>query len=322
MGHFVLIVRFVRARLQRPADCDTMHYMDTHGFIEITPDMKAWVDGFVKPWKLKSSEHTFTNLLIWGADGHIRLKEKDDTLFILLEYGIDGVEPFMFAPLTRDPAGDYCSAMAEAVELCGELGIQPVFKATCGQIYDILKNCGGWQLTEDRGNFDYVYSMEELLTLSGKKLHAKRNHINQFRANNEFEYVKLDGSMKDECMAVYDRWLEGRDIFDPVERKAIALLMDNMDRLGVVGGGIRIGGRLKAFTLGEVVDDDMAVVHIEKAEDIPGLYTVINQQFVEHELTGVKLINREEDMGLEGLRRAKLSYNPVMMIEKYEARPL
>ena len=94
-----------------------------------------------------------------------------------------------------------------------------------------------------------------------------------------------------------------------------------MDTLGVKGGGIRIQGKLAAFTLGEQINDEIAVIHIEKADSgIPGLYTIINQQFVEHAWTKVKYINREEDMGLEGLRRAKLSYNPAFMIDKFHGR--
>ena len=92
--------------------------------------------------------------------------------------------------------------------------------------------------------------------------------------------------------------------------------------LGVKGGGIRIDGKLRAFSLGKLINEDMAVIHIEKAdESFEGIYSVINQQFAEHEWSGVKYINREEDMGIEGLRKAKLSYRPVELIQKYVAKP-
>ena len=96
-----------------------------------------------------------------------------------------------------------------------------------------------------------------------------------------------------------------------------------MDTLGIRGGGIRIDGRLLAFTLGQKIDDNMAVVHIEKADnEIMGLYTVINNQFVKNDLKDVRYINREEDMGREGLRKAKLSYYPAYLIDKFEGRPV
>ena len=142
--------------------------------------------------------------------------------------------------------------------------------------------------------------------LSGKKLHAKRNHINQFMAQygKSFEYVKITPDMMDECVAVYNEWLSEKspDDTDSMELCAIKVLLKHMDTLGIRGGGIRIDGRLLAFTLGQKIDDNMAVVHIEKADnEIMGLYTVINNQFVKNDLKDVRYINREEDMGLEFL---------------------
>ena len=105
------------------------------------------------------------------------------------------------------------------------------------------------------------------------------------------------------------------------ERDAIITAVTNMDELSIKGGGIVIDGKLAAFSLGQRISNEMAVIHIEKAPDsVDGLYTLINQQFVEHEWADVTYINREEDMGIEGMRKAKLSYRPVKFIEKYTAR--
>ena len=126
-------------------------------------------------------------------------------------------------------------------------------------------------------------------------------------------------------MALYNEWLQGKEDADRDavgEYMAIRELIMHMQTLHVVGAGIRINGRLAAYTLGERMDEEMAVIHIEKADtDVPGLFTVINNLFVKNEFTDMKYINREEDMGLEGLRRSKLSYNPVMLIEKFVGRP-
>ncbi len=288
--------------------------------------MKSMVESYTKPWKLKGSEYTFTNLFIWGAEGKIKLAEEDGVLFLLLDYGEEN--RFMFAPLTRDPAGDYRPALDAAAAYCRNRGIEPVFKAISGPIRDAFARCEGYSLTEDRDNYDYVYTMEDLRDLSGKKLHAKRNHINQFMAQygESYEYVRLNPDMLAECMALYNEWLQKKPPSDPDalgEYLAIRELITHMDALGVIGAGIRIRGKLAAYTLGERMDEEMAVVHIEKAgTDIPGLFTVVNNLFVRNEFAGMKYVNREEDMGLEGLRRAKLSYNPVMLIEKYVGRPL
>ena len=291
-------------------------------FQPIAPEMRELVLRYTTQWHLNSSEYTFTNLLMWGTNGRIKLAEHDNALFFLLKYGKQ--EAFMFAPLTLSPQGDYVRAVKTAEEYCLQNGITPLFKAISGLLKDAFSQCEEYELFEDRDNYDYVYRMEDLLTLSGKKLHAKRNHINQFRARYAFEYVEIMPHMLEECMEVYRIWLEGKDVFEPGvlgEMEAIRQILMHMEFLGVKGGGIRIGGRLVAFTLGEKVNNEMAVIHIEKADgSIPGLYTIINQQFIEHEFTDVKLINREEDMGLEGLRRAKLSYYPTMLLEKYEGR--
>ncbi len=287
--------------------------------------MKSMVEGYSAPWKLKCSEYTFTNLFIWGAQDKIRIAEQDGALFFLLDFGEGS---FMFAPLTRDPGGDYEKALDAASAWCRKHGVAPVFRAVSGAIRDAFLRCPGYALEEDRDNFDYVYTVGGLRDLAGKKLHAKRNHINQFMSQyaGRYEYVRLNPDMLFECTELYNEWLQGKPPSDPDavgEYVAIRALITHMDALGVVGAGVRIDGRLKAYTLGERMDSEMAVVHIEKADtDIPGLFTVINNLFVKNEFADLTWVNREEDMGLEGLRRAKLSYNPAYLIEKYVGRPL
>ena len=291
-------------------------------FRPIAPESRELVLRYTNPWRLSSSEYIFTNLLMWGTDGRIKLAEWDDALFFLLQYGRQ--EPFFFAPLTLSPGGDYPRAVAAAEAYALHNGITPLFKAISGPLKDAFSQCEGYELIEDRDNHDYIYRMEDLLTLAGKKLHAKRNHINQFRARYDYAYVRVTPAMLDECMEVYCAWIAGKDVFEPGvlgEMEAIRQILTHMDFLGVKGGGIRVDGKLVAFTLGEKISDEMAVIHIEKADaGMPGLYSFINQQFIEHEFTDVRFINREEDMGLEGLRRAKLSYYPVTLLEKFEGR--
>ena len=286
--------------------------------------MKNAVERYTTAWGLESSEYTFTNLLMWGVGGKIQLAEDNGALFLLLE---EQGRRYMFAPLTLDPGGDYGAALTLAVEWFRENGVEPVFKAISGPIRDAFERAGGFALTEDRNNFDYVYTMEELRDLAGKKLHAKRNHINQFMAQygHEYEYVRVTPGMLEECVAVYNEWLLGKDPDEAnvMELCAIKVVLRHMEELGVVGGGVRIGGRLAAFTLGQRINGRCAVVHIEKADGgVTGLYTVINNLFVKNEFSDMQFINREEDMGLEGLRRAKLSYNPAYLIHKFEGRPL
>lgn len=294
-------------------------------FKPIDISMKQMVEHYTAKWKLECSEYTFSNLLMWGCGGNIMLAEDEQALYILLHWGN---ERFMFAPLTVEPESEYYqTALDKAAEYMRSNCIPPVFKGISGPIKAAFERCTGYELIDDRNNSDYVYTMESLRDLAGKKLHAKRNHIHQFMAQygERYEYVKITGDMMGECVDVYNEWLSEKspDETDNMELCAIKALLMHMDVLGIRGGGIRIDGKLAAFTLGQKMDDNMAVVHIEKADnEIMGLYTVINNQFVQHELTDVKFINREEDMGMEGLRKAKLSYYPAYMIDKFDGRPI
>ena len=273
-------------------------------FKPIDISMKQMVEHYTAKWKLECSEYTFSNLLMWGCGGNIMLAEDEQALYILLHWGN---ERFMFAPLTVEPESEYYqTALDKAAEYMSTHGIDPIFKGISGPIKAAFERCTGYELIDDRN---------------------KRNHIHQFMAQygERYEYVKITGDMMGECVDVHNEWLSEKspDETDNMELCAIKTLLMHMDVLGIRGGGIRIDGKLAAFTLGQKMDDNMAVVHIEKADnEIMGLYTVINNQFVQHELTDVKFINREEDMGMEGLRKAKLSYYPAYMIDKFDGRPI
>ena len=125
------------------------------------------------------------------------------------------------------------------------------------------------------------------------------------------------------CIEVYDEWKEGKDLSSEEfanERRSVALALGNMEALGLIGGAILINGEIKAFCVGERIREDIQLIHIEKADaDINGLFTMINQQYVLNECKDVKYINREEDMGVEGMRKAKRSYYPEYMVKKYFA---
>lgn len=279
---------------------------------------KKTIERYTRLWKLESSGYNFTTMFIWGRDSRICMAEAEDMLFLR---ACGSQVPVMFPPLTLRRE-DYPRALARAVaQFRASSKAQPLFKGVTEELAPFFLDAG-CILSEDRANFDYVYATEDLITLTGKKFHAKRNHINQFLAVNAFDYVDVTAHMQAECMAVYDTWQAARGEDDPLgERQAIETIFENMDALGVVGGGIRVNGKLAAFSLGERMNEEMAIIHVEKAADMPGLFALINREFAAHAFADTKYINREEDMGLEGLRRAKLSYNPVRLLSKYDAAP-
>jgi len=178
------------------------------------------------------------------------------------------------------------------------------------------------EFTPDRDNWDYVYLQEKLATLAGRKLHSKKNHYNAFiKDHPDFVYEKITPENKDECIEFGKQWIINREETDPTiirEYSAIQEGLNNLEALQIRGGLIRLDGQVKAFTFGERTSKETMVVHVEKADpDIRGLFTAINKEFVSRECQDVIYVNREEDMGIEGLRKAKESYHPEFMLRKY-----
>ena len=177
--------------------------------------------------------------------------------------------------------------------------------------------------TEDRDSFDYIYSREDLVLLSGKKYHSKRNHI-AFFEKQEYQYEELNDKNLSECLSMNAVWIEKNSdkFYDGIDKEQWALTraFEHYDELGYKGALLRRDGQVVAFTLGEEMNDNMFCTHFEKAfSDIRGAYPTINREFAKRTLTGYKYINREEDTGDEGLRKAKLSYKPVKLLVKYKA---
>ncbi|MDR1753685.1 MAG: phosphatidylglycerol lysyltransferase domain-containing protein [Eubacterium sp.] len=177
-------------------------------------------------------------------------------------------------------------------------------------------------IESNRDLYDYIYTFEALSTLSGKKLHSKRNHLNRFRENN-WSYEPVGSKNIDECVAMSQKWCEinkcGKDSDKAAEICAVNLGLKHYFDLGFKGGLLRVDGEVQAFTFGEHLNSSAFVVHAEKAfTEFQGTYPAINYEFVNHECSGYKYINREEDMGEPNLRKAKLSYKPEIFVEKYK----
>lgn len=290
-------------------------------FSPITLESKELINSYTKPWGAECSDLSFANLFIWGTGGKMEYAEKNNVLYIKLSF--DGVPTYLWAPIPKKGADvKYCLAVQTGIAYLQELGVEPTFRSVCEPFLSMMqKACPQLHTLPTEVAWDYVYEMEKLATLKGKKLHGKRNHINKFLSlYPEYEYKKLDSSMVEACMALYAIWMEEKEAPKELleEKKSVLLALQNMEALDLVGGALFVEGNLVAFTLGERVLPDMQLVHIEKADyAYEGAGPMINQQYVLHECTDVTLINREEDMGVEGMRKAKRSYYPVKMVEKY-----
>ncbi len=169
-----------------------------------------------------------------------------------------------------------------------------------------------------RDRYDYIYSRTDLATLHGKHLDGKRNHIRRFRTQHpDFEYRPLMPEFFDECRRLTEIWQEEKGGNDTIhaEKQVMETIFSNWDALGMIGGSIFVDGRMVAFAYGSAVTTDTFDVCVEKADrHVEGAFAIINQQFAEHLPEQYVYLNREEDMGIPGLRQAKLSYHPEILL--------
>ena len=181
----------------------------------------------------------------------------------------------------------------------------------------------------DRDYFDYVYAVDDLADLRGRKFQKKRNHFNRFRAEHpDYEVRELNRCNLRQAMQMVDDWYRTRMKADPygnylLENLAMARVFQNYEALDMEGILLLSGGKVVAITMGSPLSRDTFDIHFEKAcEDVDGAYNAVNCEFARHlrlKYPQVQFLNREDDMGLEGLRKAKLSYNPHHLVEKYWA---
>ena len=175
-----------------------------------------------------------------------------------------------------------------------------------------------------RNQYDYIYRRTDLETLHGRHLDAKRNHINRFRAQHpDFEYRPFSPEYFDECRRLTEIWQEEKNQNQnndksgtiDAELHVMETIFSNWDVLDMTGGSIFVDGRMVAFTYGAAVTTDTLDVCVEKANrHVEGAFAIINQQFAEHLPEQYIYLNREEDMGIQGLRQAKLSYHPEILL--------
>ena len=292
-------------------------------FNDISLDTKETIDKYIKPWNCENAEFGFAHLYIWGNNSKIQYAQKDNCLFLKLNFSTE--KAFLWPPFPLNKDVDYKKALETAFTYIEEKNLNPILRSVCSPFKEMIAHIfPDTEFYPTRNNFDYMYLSEKLISLKGKKLHSKRNHINKFmKLFPDFVYENLTKEHFKECMELYDIWcMDHKSVSSNQsdERDSVERALLHLKTLNLTGGCIRINGELKAFTIGEQVLPDMCQIHIEKAsKDFDGLYSLVNQQYALHNCSNVKYINREEDMGLEGLRKAKQSYYPDKMVEKFDA---
>lgn len=278
---------------------------------------RAMVDEYLRMNRNRSCEYTFANLYLWSRYYRVQYAIVENML--VFQY-IDN-QYFTFPQGDNANLGKTLDALEQWYR---ERNIEFHLVNVNPEQFELLEQIrpGQYSVKYDRDMADYVYEVEKLSALSGKKYHGKKNHVNKFiRLYPDWSYESITEDNVEECFQMALDWRRESGCDDDPEKNAEMCVTLNAlrlrEELGLRGGLIRAGGRVAAFTLGEPACDDTFVVHIEKAyADVEGAYTMINQQFLLHEGEGYTYVNREEDLGDPGLRQAKESYHPVFMVEK------
>lgn len=283
---------------------------------------RATIERYTLPSDSRNCDLTFANMFCWQEVYRSAWALVDD--FLIIRFHIDGgpnigymqpVGPGDFTPIV--------ALLRDDAQSCGQrLRLVGLTDKGC----TLLRNAfsGSFACASDRALEDYIYLADDLRALSGRRYQPKRNHLNRFTAEYpDYHYEELTPDRFAECMALERQWRrthEGHVSELCAEQRAMQRAFAHFDALGLRGGCLYVGDQLVAFTYGSAVSDDTFVTHVEKADTtFEGAFTAINKLFTEHLPERFRWINREEDLGLEGLRHAKLSYHPAELLHKYTA---
>ena len=288
-------------------------------FKPVTLNDRECINPILRAYDSKSCDCSFANSFIWSYAYNTEFAIANGYYCIR-----SGKEPFFYTnPVGTGDYGVIIKAlMADAKERGISFTLRGLLKEDVARLSALFP--GTFNITENRNEYDYIYSIEALINLTGRKYAGKRNHISHFMEDSDWAYEAITEQNMAECSEMNDEWCrrngcEGEQNLT-WERCAVRKAMKYFFELKLSGGLLRVNGKVIAFTIGEPLSSDTFNIHVEKAfSEIQGAYPMINNQFLLHSCQSFRYVNREEDMGIEGLRKAKLSYHPEILLEKYTA---
>lgn len=298
----------------------TVMYMTDFKPITITD--KELITSYILPSSVRDCDFSFANLCSWQFLTESSYAIIRQHLVIRFTTSEGGYEYFM--PCGQGSLLPVLEELEEQARLNGEplclRGVLPELREKLEAYYPTL-----FEYSSDRNYFDYLYKRTDLAELKGKNYQPKRNHVNKFKKEYQFTYEPLTLDNIPECLQFEAEWcmrhgyIENENIRN--ERRALTFAFHHYKELGLNGVAIRIDGKIIAFTFGAPINHDTFGVHYEKADiHIDGSYSAINQYFAASLPEHYLYLNREEDLGIPGLRQAKLSYHPALLLEKAIAR--
>lgn len=292
-------------------------------FKEIELSDKPWVDALLGNCHKMSCEYCFGNFFIWKCAYREKIARVNDYLIVLMnddggERGISFLYPA--------GVGDIRPVIDSLLDYCAGNGLElRMHSASAGEVAQLEELYPGkFVYTANRDYSDYIYTVQDLTELRGKKYHGKRNHIARFKQK-EWSFEPINDDNFADCLAMNREWCRrrdcGRDESIREEQCAVGRSFRYFKELSFFGGLLRQEGKVVAYTIGERLNADTVCVHMEKAfAEVEGAYPAINREFVANLCREYTYVNREEDLGVEGLRKAKLSYQPAILLEKYDVR--
>lgn len=282
-----------------------------------------WINSCIAVSGTMASDASFANIYLLRNKYSTKISRYKD--FIIRKYSGKGARCGYTFPLGK---GDVAKALAEIEKDAKECGERLQFAFVTEEQKEVLENAmpARFCYSSDAGDSDYIYLRSELASLSGKAFHKKKNHFSKFvRTYPDYKYYEIGACNIYDAQKVADAWyyehLQDEDASQLAEYKAIKEALDNFEELGLIGGIIYVNDSPCAMTIASKINENTVDVHFEKAVGeyaLNGGYAAINKLFSE-KLDGVTWLNREEDIGIEGLRKAKLSYRPKIMLKKYTA---
>ena len=291
-------------------------------FLPINLKSKDIIKKFFNMQRIEASDMLFGNLYIWHFSRDISYCILNDCLVIKTKFANEKY-PFIFYPLGL---GDRIKTIKDMMDYFlsknWRFSIRSLESYQKDELEFNMPNV--FDISPNRDKFDYLYQVADLISLNGRKLHGKKNHFNKFlNLYQNFIYERIDSSNALDVLDAYMRWFnDNPNINDGLKNEFIGIeaALKNFEALDMKGGIIKIEDKIAAFSLGEQINSNSVVIHIEKANIFyDGIYQAINQQFLCNDWSEMEFVNREEDLGIAGLRHAKMTYNPIRFIEKFEA---
>lgn len=286
-------------------------------FRTININDREWISSILKLSDFRGCEYSFANNFAWRRLADAQISRFGD--FYFLRSRIDG-EYYYTYPAGQGDIERFIDVLFEETQ--GE-NKQLKFISVLEDCAIRLKKIYGdrCEIVEDRDNFDYIYDTQELIELKGKKHHGKRNHIANFKKS-DWEYKALTPDLIDDCIEFSTVSFNAKNAYTShtavAEQFAINAFFDNYQALRLVGGVLYRDSKLVGFTIGEALNSDTFVIHIEKAlPEVQGAYPTLFNEFIKANASQFCYINREDDVGVEGLRKSKLSYKPEFLLKKY-----